>query len=151
MSKDLSDEEVRTTLRFTNPFHYFRRFGDSEAINIVFSALSHPEYFTGGYTSFKDHLYVERPPQCRKFNNFGHVERACIEGFVCVICGEGHSPYDCKAEYLRCSNCGPKHASTSMNCLTYKLEKAIYRQKKETKIDYPTARKVAWSDLTGNS
>lgn len=146
VATDMSEEELTLALRATVPVKQVRRFGQSEAVKLVFDTNTAPAFVTIGYTRFRVAAYLEKPTQCPKCHRFGHIGCVCSKPTRCVRCGEDHERTACNAENPRCTNCNKKHESTSPNCPTYKLEQEISRYKVNKKLGYLSARTAVLSD-----
>lgn len=142
VSKDIPDEELQQVLCSIAPLRSSRRLGQSETVKLVFNTTRSPEYVVLGHTRFKVLPFIEKPLQCRKCFNFGHVGGACTKRQLCPRCGGPHSREICDADHPQCVNCGNHHESTSISCPEYKKEESIHKLKNEAKMDYLSAKKA---------
>lgn len=139
VDSDITDAELKDTLRATVPVTNARRLGRSLTVKLVFATPMTPEYVTIGYIRYKVHPYTEKPLQCSNCFGFGHVRYACTKPATCAQCGGQHDRGTCTAVQPRCSNCGKAHESTSRECAMYIKAKNISTYRSTHNVDYFTA------------
>lgn len=140
VTKDITEEELNLTLRGKAPIVQVRRLGATSVLKVVFATSKLPEYVTLGYVRFKVYPYIEKPLQCIKCHQFGHISSACDKPFLCSRCGGAHARSDCTSEDPRCSNCRKDHESTSHHCKVFQNEQTILQYCRGHNVDYITAK-----------
>lgn len=142
VTPDITDEELRMTVRATAPVISVRRLGSSETVKVLLRTDTLPECVTIGYTRYKTVPFVEKPRQCSKCNGLGHIRTACTKEARCTRCGGEHESTSCNADNPLCTNCGKAHDSTSRLCPAFQREQRIYKYKSEAKVGYKTAKEA---------
>lgn len=59
----------------------------------------------------------DRPTQCYRCQEFGHIASNCYAEVRCSYCAEPHRYKDCPKEHEKCANCGEEHSSTDADCI----------------------------------
>lgn len=142
VSTEITDADLWASIREKAPVIQVRRLGKTEAVKLVFSTRTSPEYVFVGHTRYSVLSYLEKPRQCPKCNRFGHLASTCSKTQRCSRCGGEHVVSECEAKQPRCINCKRGHDATSRNCPAYKAEKQITNYRSSNNVDYTSAKTV---------
>ncbi|XP_042149633.1 uncharacterized protein LOC121837861 [Ixodes scapularis] len=142
VSTEITDADLWASIREKAPVIQVRRLGKTEAVKLVFSTRTSPEYVFVGHTRYSVLSYLEKPRQCTKCNRFGHLASTCSKTQRCSRCGGEHVVSGCEAKQPRCINCKRGHDATSRNCPAYKAEKQITNYRSSNNVDYTSAETV---------
>lgn len=148
---DITDAQLKASLRSTAPVSHVRRLGKSQVVKVDFATPDIPEYLTIGYIRYKVHPYIQKPLQCTNCFRFGHVRYACIKPTCCAFCGGHHDRSQCAAAEPLCVNCGKAHESTSLDCTIYITAKEVSDYRSRHNVDYFTAKNAVASSSNASS
>ena len=114
--------------------------GNNHCILFTFTDLRTPDHIIILETRIKVKNYHNRPTQCHRCYEFGHVQNGCHgESQRCYICADYHDEHICEAS-PRCLHCLGAHYSNSRNCDKYKFEQEIVANAEDQKISFGAAR-----------
>ena len=138
VDKDLSDEEMTTSIQTQFPRAKARRFinkyGPTHCVLITFNSKEDLERAKNSRIHISDITFRVRPYEARKtlvqcYNCYGfrHIAAHCRKKTTCPYCGQNHAEADCliKKDMLtdqyKCINCKGNHTAIDKNCDQYKL------------------------------
>ena len=144
-------EELLTDLGYTNP--KAERFvigrGDNQRITktmkIWLQVDQLPENVSLLYRRFPITPFVDKPWQCYKCQDFGHMASNCPNKDRCVVCAGNHNVRDCNIrenERKKCVNCGENHTANYGGCAKMKIEKKAQHVRAFKNISYRDAVKT---------
>ncbi|KAG0420096.1 hypothetical protein HPB47_003681 [Ixodes persulcatus] len=136
VSTEITHADLWASIREKAPVIQVRRLGKTEAVKLVFSSRTSPEYVFVGHTRYSVLSYLEKPRQCPKCNRFGHLASTCSKMQRCSRCGGEHVVSECEAKQPRCLNCKRGHDAPSRNCPAYKAGKQITNYRSSNNADY---------------
>ena len=153
-SKDLYELHLDEILkRCPEDVHDVRKLkGTNNAILMTFSKTYVPEYIMINHSRIKVKTFLQRPKQCFKCFNYGHVSASCSNLVRCYVCsGEFNPSHECN-NIRYCFNCEGSHSPNSKQCPRYRLEQEILEVAHNEKISLGSAkRKIMGANRTSDS
>ena len=89
--------------------------------------------------NYKVSLYIDRPWQCYRCQQFGHNTNGCHAQLKCVVCAGRHNVKDCESRIPKCSNCGNSYTANYGGCSYMKKAKIVEKVRAEKKLSYRDA------------
>ena len=84
-----------------------------------------PEFIYLPFRRFKVSLYIDRPWQYYRCQQFGHNAKDCHAKIKCVVYSGNHFVKDCQSHSPKCSNCGNGHTANYGGCSYMKKAKLV--------------------------
>ena len=105
---------------------------------LTFSLVLPPERLKipGEVSTTRVSEYLERPMQCRNWQEYGHTNKFCQRknNSRCGKCArDGHEIYNCTQKEARCYHCDGQHTSFNRKCEEY-IFQAVVKNIQQTKI-----------------
>ncbi|XP_035233828.1 uncharacterized protein LOC118205647 [Stegodyphus dumicola] len=88
---------------------------------------------------------VNRPTQCYKCQQFGHIQYRCFNHERCCKCGESHRSSTCKlkeGQQLKCVLCGQNHVSSFSGCPEFQKRLVDMKRKQALRNPAPSKTEV---------
>ena len=79
-------------------------------------------------------MYIDRPWQCYRCQQFEHNANGCHAQLKCVVCAGYHDVKDCESRIPKCRNCGNNHTANYGGCPYMKKAKIVEKVRAEKKI-----------------
>lgn len=119
-----------------------RRFKETgNAVLLTFKQDIVPARVSLGYISLPVRQYIRPPLRCYNCQRYGHVAAACGGKKRCGKCGGSHDFIQCKADIVKCCNCGGNHVSSFRGCEHHVRAVGVEKLRVEGKISYADALK----------
>ena len=122
-----------------------KAFWENNAILLIFTTKYLPDYIYIDQFCTKVKKFIQRPTQCYKCFEYGHVVHKCSNNRRCRNCSLEHRDDDeCLARPF-CFNCEGDHPPSSRTCPRYKLEQEILEVANNNFISIGSAKRQVLS------